>query len=178
MGGADHHVRPGEGVHPQEGQVCPMSPIHNKTSPISVYHVGNFLDITQQSAITWRCNTNRFYFRVFCQCFFHRFRGNCGRQPLLLPPGPWEVDRLQVQQGQGVVHRPVAPPVDEHPVPGAAAEGQRGVEPQCGAAGEELTAVHGEVLRPQPLGGVEGLPAMEQVPGGAQLGHIQGGRPR
>lgn len=52
------------------------------------------------------------------------------------------------------------------------------MEPQRGAAGEKLAAVHREVLRPQTLGGVEGLPAVEQVPGGTQLGHIQGGRPR
>lgn len=156
-----------------------MGPIHDEFSPVSVYNVGNPLYVTQQSAITRRCNTNRFDFRVLCQGFFHIFRGNCGRQPLLRPPGPGEVDRVQIQQGQGIIHRPVAAPVNEHPVPPdrqqrARAVWSPSVEPPVRNWQQsiEKSSAHRRWAESK------GSPAVEQVPGGTQLGHIQGGRPR
>ena len=45
-----------------------------------------------------------------------------------------------------------------------------------GTAGEELTVVKAEALRPRFLSGVEGLPGQVQVAGAGDLGHVQSGR--
>ena len=46
------------------------------------------------------------------------------------------------------------------------------------AQGPVRLHIPGHKGKPLPIPELTGAAAMEQVPGGAQLGHIQGGRPR
>ena len=175
--GADHYpVRPRKGGQPQEGQVGPVGSVHKQSAPVGVYHPGNGLNIRQHSGICRGCNTDSFDIWVVSQGNLHLLRGDGADEVLLLQPGPLQVYRLQVQQGHGVEHRPVAVPVHQHPVPRSTQEGQAGVDAHGGPAGEELTVVKAEALRPRFLSGVEGLPGQVQVAGAGDLGHIQPGR--
>ncbi|MFQ9916956.1 MAG: hypothetical protein ACLRWQ_11760 [Flavonifractor plautii] len=49
--------------------------------------------------------------------------------PSEVKPRPLQIDRLQIQQGQGVVGGAVAPPVQQHRLPRFAGQGQGGVDP-------------------------------------------------
>ena len=175
--GADHHpVGPREGGQPQEGQVGPVGPVHKEPGPVGVDDGGNDPNIRQHSGICRGSNTDRFDIWVGFQRKLHLLRGDGADEILLLQPGPLQVHRLQVQQGHGVEHRPVAVPVHQNLIPRGAQEGQPRVDAHGGPAGEELAVVKAEALRPRFLSGVEGLPGQVQVAGAGNLGHVQPGR--
>ncbi len=108
----------------------------------------------------------------------HRFGQDGAGDPLPRQPGAREKVRGQVQQGQGVVGRAVAAPVQSDGAPLSRQQGKAGVHPLGGAAGEKEAGVKAQALRPQALRFPDGVwLGSEQVAGGAVFSEVKLRRP-
>ena len=68
----------------------------------------------------------------------------------------------------------MAPPVQQHRLPRFAGQGQGGMNPLGGAAGEKQAGGHVENLRPEGLRRPDGPAPGEEIPRGGQLGEVNG----
>ena len=153
----------------------PVGPVHHQGGPVGVAHRRQGGQVGEHAVIGGGGEAHRPDLRVARQGGLRRRRIDGPGHPRPRQPGPLQVHRGQVQQGQGVVGGAVAPPVQQHRLPRPAGQGQGGLHPLGGPAGEEEAGGHVKGRGPQGLGGLDGVPAGEQVAGGGQLGEVQGG---